>query len=170
MLFSCDKSKTNITKFHDRLSQSKTPFTRCRYEMNTVWTNTGLALRLHDTGTFEYGTKWIRCAGWIDLNTASCEHPNTVRFHTADIPLATAKSLIHSFEFCFDSFIHFEINFDSLIRTGLISYQHRVDGITNLEKGIISCWIHFIPASCKRGLIGMTLMDIMIPKSHMEVF
>ena len=39
-----------------------------------------------------------------------------------------------------------------LIRTGLISCRHRVDGITNLGKGIISYRIHFVPASCKRGL------------------
>ena len=97
---------------------------------------------------FEYGTKLIRYAGWIDLNTASCKHPN-ILFHTDCNP---RKVWFIQFEFCFDSFIHFEIHFDSLIRKGLISCRHRVDGITNLRKGIISCRIYFVLASCKRGL------------------
>ena len=55
---------------------------------------------------FEYGTKLIRYAGWIDLNTASCKHQNTVRFHTACNPrqvwfINLNLVLIHSFR---DSF------------------------------------------------------------------
>ena len=86
----------------------------------------------------EYGTPagliWIR-------------HRVNTRIRYDFIPLATAKGLIHSCEFCFDSFI--------LIHTfepGLISYRHGVDGITNLGKGIILYRIHFVPASCKRGV------------------
>ena len=82
---------------------------------------------------YDASSKQGQEASLIDLNTASCKHPNTVQFHTACNP---RKVL----------FIHF----DSLFRTELISYWHRVDGITNLGKGIISCRIHFVRASCKR--------------------
>ena len=95
-----------------------------------AWRWAEIRPRLHDAGTkwiryewipdwpcvytipawksFEYGTKWIRYAGWIDLNTASCKHPNTVRFHTA-----CNRERFDSFIWISFWFIHF----DSLIRT-----------------------------------------------------
>ena len=146
--------------------------------MNTVWTNIGLALRLHDTGMKmiwiryemntvrnEYGMKEYR----IGLASTRCRHENAfntvwneygtpagliwIRHHVNTrirydfIPLATVKGLIHSFEFCFDSFISRFILIHSFEQGWFRTC------ITNLGKGIISCRIHFAPASCKRGLI-----------------
>ena len=121
--------------------------------MNTVWTNipdwpcVSTRYRHENYLNLTVWNEYSTPAGLI-FNTASCKHPN-ILFHTDCNP---RKVWFIQFEFCFDSFIHFEIHFDSLIRKGLISCRHRVDGITNLRKGIISCRIYFVLASCKRGL------------------